>query len=246
MPRHLRRFRVAVLSSLLALLALVAVPGTAAARDGGCHGQHQPTIAEARAMPLNTVVTIEGTVTTPSGVFASSYSDQGFAIQDATAGIFVSFPNTNIGVKPPRHVEVTGVLQNPSGLLMIVPASVKDVKVEGNDRPIQPRRVRTGSVGPSNQGLLVSAAGKITKGPIDDLPFGHKFFIDDGSGAINVYVNLGTNVDVGPLGVGQQIVVTGFSSEFNGVPEIDIRGPRDLTRPGHQPGAAREARSEAR
>ena len=49
-------------------------------------------------MPLNTVVTIEGTVTTPSGVFASSYADQGFAIQDRTAGIFVSFPNTNIGV----------------------------------------------------------------------------------------------------------------------------------------------------
>jgi hypothetical protein len=97
--------------------------------------------------------------------------------------------------------------------------------------------VRTGSVGEPNQGSLVRAAGVITQGPIDDLPYGHKFFIDDGSGAIDVYVNLGTNVDVEPLAVGQRIVVTGFSSQFDGVPEIDIRGPRDLAQPAHSPPA---------
>ena len=171
-------------------------------------------------------------MTTPSGVFASSYDDQGFAIQDRTAGIFVSFPTTNIGVRPPRHVVVTGTLQKPSGdLVQIAPASVKDVKAKGNDKPVQPKRVRTGSVGDSNQGLLVRATGVITEGPINDLPFGRKFFIDDGSGPINVYVNLGTKVDVSPLAVGQRVVVTGLSSEFDGVPEIDIRGPRDLVRP---------------
>ena len=212
---------------LVALLTLVAVPGTAAA---GGHGPHRLTIAEARAKPLDSVVTIEGTVTTPAGVFASSYDDQGFAIQDRTAGIFVSFPTTNIGVKPSRHVVVTGVLKNPDGLLMIVPAGPKAVKIGGNDRPVQPKPVRTGSVGEANQGLLVRATGRITQGPIDDLPFGHKFFLDDGSGAINVYVNLGTKVDVSPLEVGQRVTVTGFSSEFDGVPEIDIRGPQDLKR----------------
>lgn len=225
----------AVVSFLLALLVLIASPGTATAttRVGSGHAGPRPvTIAQARAMPLDTVVTIEGTVTTPSGVFASSYSDQGFAVQDRTAGIFVSFPTTNIGVQPPRHVVVTGVLQNPSGLLMIAPANARAVQVKGIDRPVRPKAVRTGSVGPSNQGLLVRAVGRITEGPIDDLPFGHKFFIDDGSGAINVYVNLGTNVDVQPLEVGQRIAVTGFSSEFGGVPEIDIRSPRDLTRRG--------------
>ena len=103
--------RFAVLSLLLALLTLVAVPGTAVAAKGSGHGQDRLTIAEARTKPTGTVVTIEGTVTTPAGVFASSYDDQGFAIQDRTAGIFVSFPNTNIGVRPSRHVEVTGVVQ---------------------------------------------------------------------------------------------------------------------------------------
>jgi hypothetical protein len=231
MPLPLRRSRVAVLSAFVALLTLVAVPLTAAAAKRDGRGRHQPTIAEARAMPLGTVVTIEGTVTTPSGVFASSFFDQGFAIQDETAGIFVSFPNTNIGVKPPRHVVVTGVLQDSSGLLVIAPASVKDVKVKGNDKPVQPAWVRTGSVGESTEGSLVRAVGVITQGPIDDLPFGHKFFIDDGSGAITVYVNLATNVDVQPLAVGQLIEVTGFSSQFTDHYEIDIRGPQDLAQP---------------
>jgi uncharacterized protein YdeI (BOF family) len=231
MPQHLRRSRVAVVSALLVLLALVAVPlaATAAKRDG--HGHHHPTIAEARALPLGTVVTIEGAVTTPSGVFASSFFDEGFAIQDKTAGIFVSFPDTDIGVQPPRRVRVTGVLQDSSGLLVIAPASVDDVKVKGKGKRVQPAWVRTGSVGESTEGSLVRAVGVITQGPIVDGDFGHKFFIDDGSGEITVFVNLGTNVDVSPLAVGQLIEVTGFSSQFTDHYEIDIRGPEDLAQP---------------
>jgi hypothetical protein len=231
MPQHLRRSRVVVLSALLALLALVAVPIASTAAMDHDDGARQPTIAEARAMPLGTVVTIEGTVTTPSGVFASSYFDEGFAVQDKTAGIFVSFPDTNINVKPPRHVEVTGVLRDSSGLLVLAPASVKGVKVKGKDRPVQPAWVRTGSVGESTEGSLVRAVGVITQGPVDDLPFGHKFSIDDGSGEITVYVNLGTHVDVQPLAVGQLIEATGFSSQFTDHYEIDIRGPQDLAQP---------------
>ena len=182
-------------------------------------------------MPLGTVVTIEGTVTTPSGVFASSFFDEGFAVQDETAGIFVSFSDTDIGVQPPRRVRVTGVLQDSSGLLVIAPASVKDVKVKGRDKPVEPTWVRTGSVGESTEGSLVRAVGVITQGPIVDGDFGHKFFIDDGSGEITVFVNLGTNVDVSPLAVGQLIEVAGFSSQFTDHYEIDIRGPQDLAQP---------------
>lgn len=229
MPQHPRRSGVAVLSALLALLALAAVPLTSAAANG--HGDHEPTIAAARAMPLGTVTTIEGTVTTPSGVFASSFFDEGFAVQDETAGIFVSLPDTNVHVKPPQHVEVTGVLQDSSGLLVIAVGSVKGVKVKDNDNPVQPTWVRTGSVGESTEGSLVRAVGVITQGPIDDLPFGHKFFIDDGSGEITVYVNRGTHVNVQPLAVGQLIEVTGFSSQFTDHYEIDIRGPQDLAQP---------------
>jgi hypothetical protein len=120
---------------------------------------------------------------------------------------------------------------------VIAPASVRDVKVKGKDKPVRATWVRTGSVGESTEGSLVRAVGVITQGPIDDLPFGHKLFIDDGSGAITVYVNLATNVDVQPLAVGQLIEVTGFSSRFTDHYEIDIRGPQDLAQPVKEPDA---------
>ena len=56
------------------------------------HGPADPktiTIAEARSLPLGTIVTIDGAVTVPSGAFSSSTFDQGFAIQDRTGGIEV-------------------------------------------------------------------------------------------------------------------------------------------------------------
>jgi hypothetical protein len=101
MPQHVRRLAT-VLAALVALLALVAVSFTSAVAKGhghdDGHGHRGPTIAEVRSMPLGTVVTVvtvEGTVTTPAGVFDSSFFDVGFAIQDSTAGIFVSFPDVS-------------------------------------------------------------------------------------------------------------------------------------------------------
>jgi hypothetical protein len=48
------------------------------------------SIAEARSLPLGTVVTVDGSVTVAPGTFSSSIFDQGFAIQDYTGGIYVS------------------------------------------------------------------------------------------------------------------------------------------------------------
>ena len=50
------------------------------------------SIGEARSLPLGTIVTVQGSVTVPSGAFSSSTFDQGFAIQDRTGGIYVSVP----------------------------------------------------------------------------------------------------------------------------------------------------------
>ena len=237
MRQHVRRSH--VIAILVALVAFVAVPVTSAVAKG--HRHHEPTIAEIRAMPLGTVVTVEGTVTTPAGVFDSSFFDVGFAIQDDTAGIFVSFPDPDLTVQPlqkaqpPRHVEVTGVLEDDAGLLVIAPASTKDVNLKGKDDPIGSTWVRTGTVGESTEGSIVRAVGVITDGPIDDEPFGHKFLIDDGSGPITVYVNNGAHAEVSGLAVGQLISVTGFSTEFKDATtdhyEIDIRSRADLEQP---------------
>ena len=47
-------------------------------------------IATARTLPLGTVVTVDGSATTPSGAFESSTFDKGFGLQDRSAGIYVS------------------------------------------------------------------------------------------------------------------------------------------------------------
>src|ERR1041384_6764964 len=79
------------------------------------------TIAEARSLPLGTIVTIDGSVTVPSGAFSSSTFDQGFAIQDRTGGIYVS-TSDNLGFAPRQQVRVTGTLADTvlPGLLVLI------------------------------------------------------------------------------------------------------------------------------
>src|SRR6202035_1837945 len=79
-------------------LALAAIPASAAANDS-----HPIDIGAARQLPLGTVVTVEGSVTVPSGDFSSSSFDEGFAIQDHTGGIYVSVA-TNLGLTVRQRV----------------------------------------------------------------------------------------------------------------------------------------------
>ncbi|MFT4925909.1 MAG: hypothetical protein ACI8WB_002004 [Phenylobacterium sp.] len=59
------------------------------------------TVAEgidnARSEVIGTPVTVEGFVTVPSGQFSGSTFDQGFAIEDSQAGIYISVA-TNPGL----------------------------------------------------------------------------------------------------------------------------------------------------
>src|SRR5262245_46609645 len=140
-------------------------------------------IGEARALPLGSVVTIKGTVTVASGAFASSTFDQGFALQDKTGGIYVSLA-TNVGLQLRGQAEVTGRLQESFGLLILVPSGPGNVKRKGHGRPVAPQAVNTGSVNKTTEGWLVVVEGVITQAVSSDLPYGYKFYVDDGSGEI--------------------------------------------------------------
>jgi hypothetical protein len=183
------------------------------------------SIAAARHLPLGTVVTVEGSVTVPSGVFASSFFDEGFAVQDATAGIYVSMAD-NLGLRLRQEARVTGTLMDSGGLLILVPASDSDVTARGRGAIVLPRFSRTGAIGEATEGLIVVVAGRITRLE-DDEPFGQKVFVDDGSGEIRIFINNGANIDVSHLHPGQPVVVTGFSGQFIDY-EIDPRFPSDL------------------
>jgi len=219
-----RRHSTHSISGALAIvgLLLAAASGTAEARP-----HHSISIAAARALPLGSRVTIEGTDSTPSGAFASSFFDAGFGVQDDRAGIYVSL-QTDLHVVPGDRVRVTGVLADSFGLLILLPDAPSDVERRGHERPPEARRVATGAVGETTEGLLVSVRAAITRAPVADDGFGFKLFVDDGSGELQIFVNLETGIDVSALAVGEKVKITGFSSQFDVDYEIDPRFPQDV------------------
>jgi hypothetical protein len=208
-------------------VTLAAVP--AYASDATATTPRRTTIGAARRLPVGTVVTLTGSVTVPSGIFNSSFGDEGFAIQDATGGIYVSIAD-NLNIALQQRVEVTGALTENAGLLTLVPAADSDVAVLGRGFRIRPHWERTGNVGPANQGLLVNVVGIITEDIEPDPPFGNKITLSDGSKPIRVFINTSSGIDISTLAKGQLLSVTGFSSAFD-TPEIDPRFQTDLRQP---------------
>jgi len=209
-------------------IAFAAFPAAATAAAASAANEPRPIeIGAARALPPGTVVTVEGSVTVPSGLLSSGGTlDQGFAIQDRTGGIYVSIA-TNLGLTLRQRVLVTGQLANSNGFLILVPASTADVEVHGRGPRVEPLWLRTGSVGPANQGLLVRVVGVITQPLAPDPPFGTQVVVDDGSGPLRIFVNTSTGIDLSGLAPGQLLSVTGLSDEFD-TPEIDPRFQSDL------------------
>ena len=221
MARFQRAFRLHIAAIPLAVTFGLALGAAPAAADSAM------SIAEARSQPLGTVVTVDGSVTTPSGAFESSFFDVGFAVQDKTAGIYVSL-QTDLGVAPRRQARVTGFLQDSFGLLLLVPVDPSEVKLHGAGPKVKPKWVSTGAVGEATEGLLVRVVGTVSEAPTSDLPYGYKFVVDDGSGALQIFVNLQTGIDSGGILLGQLVSVTGFSSQFDTHYEIDPRSPADV------------------
>ena len=191
------------------------------------HAAPTISIAQARSLPLGTVVTIDGVVTVSSGAFSSSTFDQGFAIQDQTGGIYVS-TSDNLGFALRTQVRVTGTLADSvlPGLLVLV--DVTDVKAHGSGPKIQPLPVSTGGVGEGTEGSLVRITGTISQPIVNDLPFGFIIVVNDGSGDINVFVCASTGINISGITQGQMIEVTGFSGQFADHFEVDPRTQTDL------------------
>lgn len=222
MPIPTRRLALAALQIVALVFAIV--PGAAYSQPPD---PKTISIAEARALPLGTVVTVDGSLTVPSGAFSSSTFDQGFAIQDHTGGIYVSVPD-NLGFGFKQQIRVTGELADTvlPGLLVLI--NVTDVKAHGSGPKVHALPVATGAVGEGTEGKLVRITGTITQPIINDLPFGYIVFIDDGSGEVHAFVCASTGIDVSGLSPGQTIEVTGFSGEFAGSYEVDPRTQEDI------------------
>ena len=214
----------ALLVLVLLALTLVLVPSAALAAPPAAPAI---AIADARALPLGSTVTVRGSVTAPSGVFRSSTFDQGFAIQDHSGGIYVSVA-INLDLAPRRQVRVTGHLAESFGLLILVVDSPSAVKVLGAGPAVKPRRFATGDISEATEGQLVEVAGVITRPVINDLPYGYQVFINDGSGETQIFVCASAGIDVSGLAVGQTLRARGFSGQFAAQYEVLPRFPSDI------------------
>jgi len=212
------------LFSVLAGVGLLLAPVTRAGAKPTCH---ELSIADARALPIGAQVTLDGTVSTPSGAFASSFFDVGFGLQDREAGIYVSV-QTELYLVPGDRVRVSGVLADSYGLLVLIPDVVADVTRLGHALPPAPQREETASIGEATEGLLVAVKGRVTQAPTSDLPYGYKLTVDDGSGPLQIFVNTPTGIDLTQLSVGKKVKIAGFSSQFDDHYEIDPRFPADV------------------
>lgn len=181
------------------------------------------SIADARDEPLGTIVTVQGTVTVPTAAFTSSTFDRGFAIQDATAGIYVS-TTFDPGLNLLQRAWVTGTLDDDGfGLLVVRPASAADVVKLSGLGLAKAAGVATGDVSEATEGGLVDVEGTITRGPTNDLPFGYSVFIDDGSGETQIFIPASTGINpfrIPFVKVGKPIKARGFSGQFGAQYEV--------------------------
>ncbi len=178
-------------------------------------------IATARTMAAGSEVTVIGLVTVLPGSFTSSTSDAGFAIQDQTGGIWIA-AKTSMKLRRDQKVQVTGTLAESNAKLQIVPTKIEPL-------PGRDLRVATGMVAAPILGFIITIEGTISaRGVVDDLPYGYKFFVDDGSGAAQVYISASTDIDPKLLKAGRRVRVTGFASRYDATFEVEARSPRDI------------------
>jgi DNA/RNA endonuclease YhcR with UshA esterase domain len=192
------------------------------------------SIADARQAPSGSLVTVEGAVTVASGTYTSSTFDEGFAVQDGTAGIYVSSA-FNSGLDLHQRVRVTGTVGDDGfGQLVLRPAAPSDVVRLRGARRVSPDFVATADVGEATEGSLLAVRGTITR-IVVDLPFGFQVFINDGSGETQVFIAASTGIDpraIPFMTVGRKIYAVGLSGQFLAQNEVLPRNRGDL-RPAH-------------
>lgn len=213
---------------LLALAACTAAAPALAQRPDGAI----TTLSRARAAGAGASVLVDGVVSVAPGAF-----DGGFAIQDRTGGIWVLPLADPVLLRVGQRVRIRGTLDNPNNQLAIVPSALhlftaQDAPAElPTERPPSPRDVRTGAVDEGEEGWLVRIRGQVVTEPENDAPWGWKVMVDDGSGALMVFIDAETDVRADAFRVGAEVEVTGFAGQYDDHYELVPRAHDDVREP---------------
>ncbi|HEX8320862.1 hypothetical protein [Longimicrobium sp.] len=203
----------------------VLTAATAIALLAACASTREPSpgavsIDQVRRLPVASGGSVEGVVTMASGTF-----DGGFAVQDGTAGIYVLPPADSARYPAGTRLRITGTISDPQNQLAIQPSRIQ---VIGAGTIPDARPIRTGAVDEASEGLLIRVRARVTGDVLDDQPWGWKLMLDDGSGALLVFVDAQAGIDVSAIRAGQWLQVTGYSGQYEEHREILPRTQSDL------------------
>ncbi|HST62406.1 MAG TPA: hypothetical protein VLK84_27125 [Longimicrobium sp.] len=185
-------------------------------------------LARARAAGEGADVLVDGVVSVPPGVF-----DGGFAIQDRTGGIWVLPLGDPVLLRLGQRVRIRGTLDNPNNQLAIVPSALQLFDFRGAPTAVveeapDPRTLQTGAVDEGEEGWLVRIRGRVVTEPENDAPWGWKVMVDDGSGAVMVFIDAETDVRPEGFRPGTQVDVTGFAGQYDEHYEVVPRTQDDV------------------
>lgn len=161
------------------------------------------TIAAARAAGTGTRLRIRGVVTMGSGLL-----DAGSAVvQDSSAGILIRLGDEAGSLRQGEQVELGGTRSTKSGMLTLRVTDAPTRRSPGTEPSAQ--SLRTGSAGEEQEARLIKVRGAVATAPRRSSAGSVSFDLDDGSGALRVFVLAAVASEVTVPARGAWIEITG-------------------------------------
>lgn len=170
------------------------------------------SLSEVQGLDSGDRVIVTGAVTVARDALGSTVS----YIQNDTAGVSLTIPNGEPVLQVGQHVEVTGVVRLKSGRRYIAVAT-KGLRVISTGDPLTAPVMATDDVGIEQADQLVHVRGIVA------LASGSTIQLDDGSGAVSVYLKSST-------GIVRPKVKAGDTMDVIGIVNISTSGVRILPR----------------
>ena len=181
------------------------------------------TIAQARALADNSVVTIQGTVTVATRIFDDT--GRTFYIQDATGGVQIYYPNNPLNLVEGDQVKVVGKITTYANHREVVPTSATKLNTTPGT-PLEPVLIHSIENG-AHAGQLVRIQGVIVAGSQDYFTITDSADINQGD--VNAYIYGTTGIGFNAIASGQTVCVTGIADPYNADQEILPRREADIS-----------------
>jgi hypothetical protein len=174
-------------------------------------------LSEIRHLNPGQRVTTSGIVGVEPGILG----EQVFYLGGSGIRVYLSsLPETEL--LPGMEIELTGEIASYHNELQLKVADASQIRVLAVGQELIPHQVRTGEIGEDTEGCLVKVSGRVTRNE------GEIFYIDDGSGEAKIYLKDSTDIEKPKFEKGEELVVTGFVSQYDETFRILPRYQTDL------------------